>query len=193
MIVDLDKPSYMLERGHAQERVAIRFIQARHDLDRPSRSRPGTRMPGRPPRPLPASLKRWGESQLTPSSRKHLPSGSSHDRPARRQDQQGLAWRPRALWDAVDLPHLRAFIIAMLATAARPKAVLELTRFQCDVKRCQVDTMRGVSPWAPQPTCDVSLACWTRSRASSPPSMPSAPLWIQRMSRVLLTRPLNHP
>ncbi len=44
-----------------------------------------------------------------------------------------------ALWDAAEQLHLREFIMVMLTTAARPKAALELTRFQCDVKRRRID------------------------------------------------------
>ena len=43
------------------------------------------------------------------------------------------------LWDAAEQPHAQAFIMAMMATLARPAAVLELTRFQCDLIRGTVD------------------------------------------------------
>ena len=35
------------------------------------------------------------------------------------------------LWDAADLPHMRAFIMVMLCCMCRPEAALQLTRFQC--------------------------------------------------------------
>lgn len=44
-----------------------------------------------------------------------------------------------ALWDAAELPHLRMFILLLLGTAARPAAVVELTRDQCDLKRRLID------------------------------------------------------
>jgi integrase len=43
------------------------------------------------------------------------------------------------LWDAADRPHLRAFIMGMLCTMARPAAVLELTRFRCDFDLGTID------------------------------------------------------
>jgi integrase len=43
------------------------------------------------------------------------------------------------LWDAAEQPHAQAFIIGMLATLGRPAAVLELTRFRCDLKRGIID------------------------------------------------------
>lgn len=38
-----------------------------------------------------------------------------------------------ALWDAIEPHHLRVFFLLLLGTAARPAALLELTREQCDV------------------------------------------------------------
>src|SRR5688572_29703751 len=43
------------------------------------------------------------------------------------------------LWDAIDQPHLHAFLIGMISTVARPAAVLQLTRFQCDLHRNVID------------------------------------------------------
>lgn len=43
------------------------------------------------------------------------------------------------LWDAAEQPHAQAFIIGMLATLGRPAAVLELTRFRCDLKLGVID------------------------------------------------------
>ena len=40
-----------------------------------------------------------------------------------------------ALWDHAEQFHLRMFILLLLATAARPAAVLELAREQCDLDR----------------------------------------------------------
>jgi integrase len=42
-------------------------------------------------------------------------------------------------WDAAEQPHLRAFFMGLLCTLARPAAVLDLTRFQCDLMRGVVD------------------------------------------------------
>jgi integrase len=36
------------------------------------------------------------------------------------------------LWDAADLPHMRAFIMVMMCCACRPEAALQLTRRQCE-------------------------------------------------------------
>ena len=44
-----------------------------------------------------------------------------------------------ALWDAAKPEHLRMFILLLLGTAARPAAVLELTREQCDLDRGLID------------------------------------------------------
>jgi hypothetical protein len=40
-----------------------------------------------------------------------------------------------ALRDAADAEHMRAFLLLLIGTAARPKSVLELTRFRCDIDR----------------------------------------------------------
>jgi integrase len=42
-------------------------------------------------------------------------------------------------WDAAEQSHLQAFTIGLICTLARPTAVLELTRFQCDLMRGVVD------------------------------------------------------
>jgi integrase len=42
-------------------------------------------------------------------------------------------------WDAAEQPHLQAFTIGLICTLARPTAVLDLTRFQCDLARGVVD------------------------------------------------------
>ena len=39
------------------------------------------------------------------------------------------------LWDALTEPHLKMFFILSLSTGARPGALLELSRFQCDFER----------------------------------------------------------
>ncbi len=39
------------------------------------------------------------------------------------------------LWDAEMPQHVRMFLVLLLGTAGRPEAVLELTRFQCDLDR----------------------------------------------------------
>ena len=44
-----------------------------------------------------------------------------------------------AFWDACSPPHVRTFFLLLLGTAARPGAVLDLTRFQCDVERRLID------------------------------------------------------
>ena len=44
-----------------------------------------------------------------------------------------------ALWDHAEQEHLRMFILLLLGTAARPSAVLELTREQCDLERGLID------------------------------------------------------
>jgi len=44
-----------------------------------------------------------------------------------------------ALWDATEPPHLQTFIMLMLGTAARPEAILQLTRNQCDLARGIID------------------------------------------------------
>ena len=44
-----------------------------------------------------------------------------------------------AMWDAAELDHLRMFILLLLGTAARPAAVLELTRERCDLGRGLID------------------------------------------------------
>ncbi len=44
-----------------------------------------------------------------------------------------------ALWDHAEHEHLRMFILLLLGTAARPAAVLELTREQCDLDRGLID------------------------------------------------------
>ena len=44
-----------------------------------------------------------------------------------------------ALWDHAEQEHLRMFILLLLGTAARPAAVLELTREQCDFDRGLID------------------------------------------------------
>ena len=43
------------------------------------------------------------------------------------------------LWDAAEQSHLRMFLLLLLGTAARPEAVLQLTRFQCDLERRLID------------------------------------------------------
>ncbi len=43
------------------------------------------------------------------------------------------------LWDQDMGQHLRMFLLLLLSTAARPKAVLELTRFQVDLRRGLID------------------------------------------------------
>ncbi|UFN49260.1 site-specific integrase [Roseomonas sp. OT10] len=40
-----------------------------------------------------------------------------------------------ALWSAEMPDHVRMFLLLLIGTAGRPKAVLELTRFQCDLDR----------------------------------------------------------
>jgi integrase len=42
-------------------------------------------------------------------------------------------------WDAAIQPHLQAFTMVLLCTVCRPIAALELTRFQCDLRRGVVD------------------------------------------------------
>jgi hypothetical protein len=42
-------------------------------------------------------------------------------------------------WDAAEQHHLQAFTMGLLCTLSRPTAVLELTRFQCDLARGVVD------------------------------------------------------
>ena len=42
-------------------------------------------------------------------------------------------------WDAAEQHHLQAFTMGLLCTLSRPTAVLELTRFQCDLVRGVVD------------------------------------------------------
>ena len=44
-----------------------------------------------------------------------------------------------AFWDATDPPHLQMFFMLLLGTAARPEAILQLTRFQCDLARGIID------------------------------------------------------
>jgi len=44
-----------------------------------------------------------------------------------------------ALWDAAAYPHQRMFLLLLVGTAARPGAVLDLTRFQCDLERGLID------------------------------------------------------
>jgi hypothetical protein len=44
-----------------------------------------------------------------------------------------------ALWDAAETDYMRAFLLLLIGTAARPKPVLELTRFQCDLDRRLID------------------------------------------------------
>ncbi len=44
-----------------------------------------------------------------------------------------------ALWGAAGPAHLRMFILLLLGTAARPAAVLELAREQCDLQRGLID------------------------------------------------------
>ena len=44
-----------------------------------------------------------------------------------------------ALWDATEPPHLQMFVMLLLGTAARPEAILQLTRFQCDTARGIID------------------------------------------------------
>ncbi len=44
-----------------------------------------------------------------------------------------------ALWDVAELPHLRMFMLLLVGTAARPSAVLELTRERCDLERGLID------------------------------------------------------
>lgn len=44
-----------------------------------------------------------------------------------------------ALWDATDSRHLQSFIMLLLGTAARPEAILQLTRSQCDTARGIID------------------------------------------------------
>jgi len=44
-----------------------------------------------------------------------------------------------ALWDATEPRHLQTFIMMLLGTAARPEAILQLTRFQCDTARGIID------------------------------------------------------
>ncbi len=44
-----------------------------------------------------------------------------------------------ALWDATEPPHLQTFLMLLLGTAARPEAILQLTRFQCDLARGIID------------------------------------------------------
>ena len=39
------------------------------------------------------------------------------------------------LWDAEMAEHVRVYLVLLLGTAGRPEAVLELTRFQCDLDR----------------------------------------------------------
>ena len=43
------------------------------------------------------------------------------------------------LWSAEMPAHLRMFLLLLMGTAARPQAVLELTRFQCDLERGLID------------------------------------------------------
>ena len=47
-----------------------------------------------------------------------------------------------ALWDATEPPHLQMFVMLLLGTAARPEAILQLTRFQCDTARGIIDLNR---------------------------------------------------
>lgn len=39
------------------------------------------------------------------------------------------------LWDAEMPDHVRAFLALLIGTGARPEAILQLTRFQCDIER----------------------------------------------------------
>ncbi len=43
------------------------------------------------------------------------------------------------LWDELDEPHLRMFFILAISTGARHRAILELTKFQCDFERSLID------------------------------------------------------
>jgi integrase len=42
-------------------------------------------------------------------------------------------------WDAAEQAHLQAFTMGLICTLSRPTAVLQLTRFQCDLARGVVD------------------------------------------------------
>jgi integrase len=44
-----------------------------------------------------------------------------------------------ALWDQAHLRHQQMFLLLLIATGARPGAVLDLSRFQCDVTRKLID------------------------------------------------------
>ena len=77
-----------------------------------------------------------------------------------------------ALWDATENDHLRMFLVLMVGTVARPKAVLELTREQCHLDdgfinlnppgRSQTAKRRPAVPLVP------SLAPFIASRHSGP-------------------------
>jgi integrase len=43
------------------------------------------------------------------------------------------------LWDTAMSEHVRMFLVLLLGTAGRPEAVLELTRFQCDLDRSTIN------------------------------------------------------
>jgi hypothetical protein len=80
--------------------------------------------------------------------------------------------RAGSLWDAAKTDYARAFLLLLTGTAARPKAVLELTRFQCDIERrlinlnppgrTQTKKRRPVVPM-----CDA-LAAWIATAPAGP-------------------------
>jgi integrase len=82
-----------------------------------------------------AAAIRWAaEREIITSHRplvRHLSGGAPRDRVLSVAE---LA----ALWDAAEAEHLRAFIMTMLCTGARPGAVFELTRFAVDLERSLV-------------------------------------------------------
>lgn len=49
------------------------------------------------------------------------------------------------VWDATEPPHLQMFVLMLLGTAARPEAILQLTRFQCDTARGPPASIRSVN------------------------------------------------
>ena len=64
------------------------------------------------------------------------------------------------LWDAEMPDHLRTFIAIMVGTGARPDAVLELARFQCDIDRGMIDLNPPGRRQAKKRRPKIPMAAW---------------------------------
>jgi len=76
------------------------------------------------------------------------------------------------LWDAEMAEHVRMFLVLLLGTAARPEAVLELTRFQCDLDRGTINLNPPGRPQTKKRRPILPMAAFLRPWIEAAPAGP---------------------